>query len=78
VASCGIGRPRFSATTRGSCALASSADNAFRTPAVRTGRLGGVNTRRARPRQTGQVAPSPALAIGLVTSNRPQSGHVKT
>jgi hypothetical protein len=68
----------LSPTTRGSCALASSADNARRTPAARTARLGGVKTRRACPRQVGQLAPSPALAIGLLSSNRPQTVHVKT
>src|SRR3954462_2184162 len=36
VASFGIGRPRFSPTTRGSCALAFSADNARRAPAAST------------------------------------------
>ena len=37
-----------------------------------------MKTRRACPRQVGQLAPSPALAIGLFTSNRPQTVHVKT
>jgi hypothetical protein len=37
-----------------------------------------VKTRRAFPRQVGQPAASPALAIGLLSSNRPQTLHVKT
>jgi hypothetical protein len=37
-----------------------------------------VKTRRACPQQVGQLAPSPALAIGLLSSNRPQIVHVKT
>jgi hypothetical protein len=37
-----------------------------------------VKTRRACARQVGQAAASPALAIGLLSSNRPQIPHMKT
>jgi len=37
-----------------------------------------VKTRRAGTRQVGQAAAEPASAIGLLSSNRPQTPHANT